>query len=78
MVVYNKFWGRPMRGLTDKIAIVTGGASGLGRGMAKRLAAEGAKIVIFGSVLFPLYAGNLIISGKNLCSGNECKTNVFF
>ena len=36
-----------MRGLTDKIAIVTGGASGLGRGMAKRLAAEGAKIVIF-------------------------------
>ena len=36
-----------MRGLTDKIVIVTGGGSGLGRGMAKRLAAEGAIIAIF-------------------------------
>ena len=36
-----------MRGLNDKIVIVTGGGSGLGRGMAKRLADEGAIIAIF-------------------------------
>ena len=36
-----------MRGLAGKIVIVTGGGSGLGRGMAKRLAAEGAIIAIF-------------------------------
>ena len=36
-----------MRGLTDKIVIITGGGSGLGRGMAKRLAVEGAIIIIF-------------------------------
>ena len=32
--------------LTDKIAIVTGAASGFGEGMAKRFAAEGAKVVV--------------------------------
>ena len=30
-----------MRGLQDKVAIVTGAGSGLGRGMALRLAEEG-------------------------------------
>ncbi len=30
----------------DKVAIVTGGASGLGRGMARRLVAEGAQCVV--------------------------------
>ena len=29
--------------LKDKVAIVTGGASGFGEGMARRFAAEGAK-----------------------------------
>jgi NADP-dependent 3-hydroxy acid dehydrogenase YdfG len=33
-------------GLTDKIAIVTGGSEGLGRATAMRLAAEGCRVVI--------------------------------
>lgn len=32
--------------LTDKVAIVTGAASGIGKGIARRLAAEGANVVI--------------------------------
>ncbi len=32
--------------LADKVAIVTGGASGLGEGLVRRFAAEGAKVVI--------------------------------
>ena len=32
--------------LTDKVAVVTGAASGIGRAVARRLAAEGASIVI--------------------------------
>ncbi len=35
-----------MHRLEDKVAIVTGGASGIGRGCALRLAAEGASVVI--------------------------------
>ena len=35
-----------MRGLKDRVAVVSGAASGIGRAAAKRLAAEGAKIEI--------------------------------
>lgn len=35
-----------MKDLTDKVAVVTGGASGVGLGIVKALLAEGAKVVI--------------------------------
>ena len=31
----------------DKVAIVTGGANGLGRGMTEQLVKEGAQVVVF-------------------------------
>ena len=36
-----------MKGLKNKIAIVTGGASGIGRAIALRLAEEGIRTIIF-------------------------------
>ena len=35
-----------MRELTDKVVVITGGASGIGRALADRFAAEGSKIVL--------------------------------
>ena len=35
-----------MHGLQDKVAIVTGAGSGLGRGMAGRLAEEGVRVAV--------------------------------
>ncbi len=32
--------------LKDKVAIITGGGSGFGEGMARRFAQEGAKVVV--------------------------------
>ena len=34
--------------LADKFALVTGAATGIGRAVAKRFAAEGANVILFG------------------------------
>ena len=36
-----------MKGLSGKVAVVTGGGQGIGRGLTLRLAEEGCKIAIF-------------------------------
>ncbi len=39
--------GKLMKGLKDKVIIVTGGAGGIGSATCKRLAEEGAKVAVF-------------------------------
>ena len=40
-----------MRRFGNQVAVITGGAEGLGFGIAKRLASEGATVVLFDNIL---------------------------
>ena len=46
MAFYQHCWGFVVGRIQDRVAIVTGGASGIGKAVSKRLAEEGAKVVV--------------------------------
>ena len=50
-------------GLTDKVALVTGGSSGIGLAIAAKLAAEGCRVAIAGRQRAKLDAAAANISG---------------
>lgn len=54
-----------MSKLKDKIAVITGGSSGIGLGCARRFTEEGAKVVIFGKDSRKLEKAKELI-GKNI------------
>ena len=61
--------------LKDKIAIVTGAASGFGAGIARRFAAEGARVVVndLDAAGAQRVAGDLAASGAVACAGDVSK-----
>jgi NAD(P)-dependent dehydrogenase (short-subunit alcohol dehydrogenase family) len=56
--------------LRGQVAIVTGGGSGIGAGIAKRLAAQGAKVGLIGRTLAKLDA----VAGEIRAAGGEART----
>ena len=56
--------------LRGQVAIVTGGGSGIGAGIAKRLAAQGAKVGLIGRTLAKLD----VVAGEIRAAGGEART----
>jgi len=59
-----------MRRLEDKVAIVTGGAGGIGSATARRLASEGARVVVADMQSYDVFYKKLIsaVPLKNVTS----------
>lgn len=51
-----------MQGLRDRVAVVTGGGIGIGKGIARRLAAEGMRLTISASSNL---AGTIVACGDS-------------
>lgn len=68
--------------LQDKVAVITGGASGLGRATVKRFAANGAKIAIFdmnaekGNQLVEEFPGQVIFCDVNVTSEESVQAGI--
>ena len=50
----------------DEVVVITGGSTGIGRGIAKKFLDEGAKVVIFGRSLASLTSAVEALSGDIL------------
>ena len=68
--------------LKDKVAVITGGASGLGRATLKRFAARGAKVAIFdmneekGKQLVAEFPGQVIFCNVNVTTEESVKAGI--
>jgi NAD(P)-dependent dehydrogenase (short-subunit alcohol dehydrogenase family) len=68
--------------LKDKVAVITGGASGLGRATVKRFAAAGAKVAIFdmneekGKLLVNEFPGKVIFCNVNVTTEDSVKAGI--
>ncbi len=61
-----------MKRFTDQVAIVTGGARGIGAGIARRLAREGAAVA-----LFDVLEGDLAAAAADIrTEGGQCSTHL--
>ena len=68
--------------LKDKVAVITGGSSGLGRATVKRFVANGAKAVIFdmneekGQQLVDEFGGSVIFCNVNVTSEESVQAGI--